>query len=158
MTEGTRVANQTFDIREILKRVPHRWPFVLLDKITQYEPGGDTLQGLKNVTYNESFFPGHFPGTPTMPGVMILESMAQASGMLAVLRTGTTAESGMIFYFAGVDHARFRRPVVPGDTLIIDVKLIKAKRDLWKMGARATVDGELVCEAEMMCVVRPPIA
>jgi 3-hydroxyacyl-[acyl-carrier-protein] dehydratase len=150
------VANQTFDIREILKRVPHRWPFVLLDKITRYD-GGDTLQALKNVTYNESFFPGHFPGTPTMPGVMILEAMAQASGMLAVLRTGTTADSGMIFYFAGVDNARFRAPVVPGDTLILDVNLIKNKRDLWKMGARASVDGALVCEAEMMCVVRPPL-
>jgi 3-hydroxyacyl-[acyl-carrier-protein] dehydratase len=150
------VANQTYDIREILKRVPHRWPFVLIDKITQYD-GGQTLQALKNVTYNEGFFPGHFPGTPTMPGVLILESMAQASGMLAVLRSGVSADDGMIFYFSGIDHARFRRPVVPGDQLIIDVKFLKQKLDLWKLAAKASVGGELVCEADMMCVVRPPI-
>jgi 3-hydroxyacyl-[acyl-carrier-protein] dehydratase len=150
------VANKTLDIREILKLVPHRWPFVLLDRVTQYE-GGDTLTALKNVTYNEGFFPGHFPAVPTMPGVLIIEAMAQACGMLAVLKSGVTAESGAIFYFSGIDNARFRRPVVPGDQLIISVQFLKNKRDLWKLAARATVDGELVCEADMMCVVRPPL-
>jgi 3-hydroxyacyl-[acyl-carrier-protein] dehydratase len=149
------VANQTLDIREILKRVPHRWPFVLLDRVTHYDD--KTLTALKNVTFNEGFFPGHFPGLPTMPGVLIIEAMAQACGMLAVLKSGVTAESGMIFYFSGIDNARFRRPVVPGDQLIIHVQFQKSKRDLWKLGARATVDGELVCEADMMCVVRPPL-
>ena len=150
------MANQTYDIREILKRVPHRWPFVLIDRVTKYD-GGDTLTAIKNVTYNESHFPGHFPGTPTMPGVLILESMAQACGMLAVLKSGTDANDGMIFYFSGIDNARFRRPVVPGDQLVIDVQFLKHKRDLWKLGAKASVDGELCCEAEMMCVVRPPL-
>jgi 3-hydroxyacyl-[acyl-carrier-protein] dehydratase len=150
------VANRTLDIREILKLVPHRWPFVLIDRITSFD--GDTLTALKNVTYNEAFFPGHFPDLPTMPGVMILECMAQASGMLAVLKSGVSAESGMIFYFSGIDKARFRRPVVPGDQLILDVKFLKQKRDLWKMAVTATVAGELACDAEMMCVVRPPIA
>lgn len=150
------VANQTFDIREILKLVPHRWPFVLIDRITHFD-GGDNLTALKNVTYNEAHFPGHFPDLPTMPGVLILEAMAQASGMLAVLRSGVSAKDGMIFYFSGIDNARFRRPVVPGDQLILQVKFLKQKRDLWKMAVEARVDGALACEAEMMCVVRPPL-
>ena len=150
------MANQTLDIREILKLVPHRWPFVLIDKITHYD-GGETLRALKNVTYNEAHFPGHFPEQPTMPGVLILEAMAQASGMLAVLRSGVSAKDGMIFYFTGIDNARFRRPVVPGDQLILEVKFLKQKRDLWKMACEAKVDGQLACDAEMMCVVRPPL-
>jgi 3-hydroxyacyl-[acyl-carrier-protein] dehydratase len=149
------VATKTFEIREILKLVPHRWPMVMIDRVTQYDEG-DTLTALKNVTYNEGFFPGHFPAVPTMPGVLILEAMAQSCGILAVLKSGITAESGLIFYFAGIDNARFKRPVVPGDQLVFAVQFLKQKRDLWKFSCRATVDGELACEAEMMCVVRPP--
>jgi 3-hydroxyacyl-[acyl-carrier-protein] dehydratase len=148
---------KTFEIREILKLVPHRWPMVMIDRVTQYDDG-DTLTALKNVTYNESFFPGHFPVAPTMPGVLILEAMAQSCGIFAVLKSGITAESGMIFYFAGIDNARFKRPVVPGDQLVFHVQFVKQKRDLWKFACVARVDAQVVCEAEMMCVVRPPLA
>lgn len=144
-----------FDIREIMKLIPHRAPFVMVDRVTEYS-GGDTLTALKNVTYNEPFFPGHFPNVPTMPGVLILEAMAQASGILAVLKSGVRPESGLILYFAGIDYARFKRPVVPGDQLIFHVTLHKHKRDLWKFKTTATVGDELVCEAEMMCVLKHP--
>lgn len=152
------MTTKTFDIREILKLIPHRWPFVMIDRVTEYAEGGDTLTALKNVTYNEMHFPGHFPAVPTMPGVLILEAMAQACGVLAVLRSGVRPESGLILYFAGIDHARFKRPVVPGDQLVFKVQLQKQKRDVWKFGATATVGDELACEAEMMCVLRPPVA
>ncbi len=145
----------TFDIREIMKLIPHRAPFVLVDRVTDYT-GGDTLTALKNVTYNEPFFPGHFPGVPTMPGVLVLEAMAQASGILAVLKSGVRPESGLILYFAGIDHARFKRPVVPGDQLVFHVTLDKHKRGLWKFKTTATVSGELACEAEMICVLKHP--
>ena len=152
------MAKKTLDIREILRLIPHRWPFVMIDRVIECEDGGDTLKAIKNVSFNEAHFPGHFPAVPTMPGVLILEAMAQACGILAVMRAGLSAESGQILYFAGIDRARFKRPVVPGDQLVFDVRLDKHKRDLWKFVARASVDGELACEAEMMCVLRPPVA
>jgi 3-hydroxyacyl-[acyl-carrier-protein] dehydratase len=152
------VVTKTLDIREILRLIPHRWPFVMIDRVTECEEGGDTLKAIKNVTYNEAHFPGHFPAVPTMPGVLVVEAMAQACGILAVMRAGLSAESGQILYFAGIDHARFKRPVVPGDQLVFEVKLDKQKRDLWKFVARATVDGQLACEAELMCVLRSPVS
>lgn len=151
------MATKTLEIRDILKLVPHRWPMVMIDRVTAYDLDGGTLTALKNVTYNEGFFPGHFPAVPTMPGVLMLEAMAQSCGIFAVLRSGITAESGMIFYFAGIDEARFKRPVIPGDQLLFRVQLLKQKRDLWKFSCRATVGDELACEAQMMCVVRPPL-
>lgn len=151
------MATQTFDIRAILKLIPHRWPFVMVDRVTAYDEG-DTLTAIKNVTFNESHFPGHFPAVPTMPGVLILEGMAQTCGILAVLKSGVRPESGLILYFAGIDNARFKRPVVPGDQLVFEARCDKRKRDLWKFSARATVGGELACEAEMLCVLRPPVA
>ena len=114
------------------------------------------LTAIKNVTYNEPFFPGHFPGLPTMPGVIILEALAQACGLLAVLQSGLRPESGLILYFAGIDEARFKRPVVPGDQLLMQVELVKHKRDLWKFQARALVGEELACEAGMLCVLKNP--
>jgi 3-hydroxyacyl-[acyl-carrier-protein] dehydratase len=152
------VATKTLDIREILRLIPHRWPFVMIDRVTECQQGGDTLKAIKNVTYNEAHFPGHFPAVPTMPGVLVVEAMAQACGILAVMRAGLSAESGQILYFAGIDNARFKRPVVPGDQLVFEVRLDKQKRDLWKFVARATVDGQLACEAELMCVLRMPAA
>ena len=152
------MATKTLDIREILRLIPHRWPFVMIDRVTECEEGGDTLKAIKNVTYNEAHFPGHFPAVPTMPGVLVVEAMAQACGILAVMRAGLSAESGQILYFAGIDNARFKRPVVPGDQLVFEVRLEKQKRDLWKFSARATVDGQLACEAELMCVLRMPSA
>lgn len=144
-----------FDIREIMRLIPHRAPFLMVDRILEYA-GGDTLTALKNVTYNEPFFPGHFPSVPTMPGVLILEAMAQASGILAVLKSGVRPESGLILYFAGIDEARFKRPVVPGDQLLFHVVLDKHKRDLWRFRTTATVAGDLACEALMMCVLKHP--
>ena len=144
-----------FDIREIMRLIPHRAPFLMVDRILEYD-GGDTLTALKNVTYNEPFFPGHFPAVPTMPGVLILEAMAQASGILAVLKSGVRPESGLILYFAGIDEVRFKRPVVPGDQLLFHVTLDKHKRDLWRFRTTAKVGGELACEALMMCVLKRP--
>ena len=142
------------DIREIMRLLPHRYPFLLIDRVLAFDTGAGTLTALKNVTINEPFFTGHFPDVPVMPGVLILEAMAQAAGLLAVQISGMTAEGGGILYFAGIDHARFKRPVGPGDQLQIHAKLVKNKRDIWKFEARAEVDGKLACSAEMMCALR----
>jgi 3-hydroxyacyl-[acyl-carrier-protein] dehydratase len=141
------------ELRDILKMLPHRYPFLLVDRIIDYVPN-ESIVALKNVTFNEPYFPGHFPGLPTMPGVLQIEALAQTSGLLAVLKSGLCAESGMILYFAGVDNARFKRPVVPGDTLHLHSRLDKQKRDLWKFTTKAMVGNELACEAEMMCVLK----
>lgn len=144
-----------FEIRDIMRFLPHRYPFLLVDRVLEVEEG-KSIVALKNVTYNEAFFVGHFPELPTMPGVLMLEAMAQVSGILAVLKSGLSAESGLILYFAGIDNARFKRPVVPGDQLTMHSTLLKQKRDLWKFGARAMVGEELACEAELMCVLKDP--
>ena len=147
------VEKPILDCRDILELLPHRYPFLLVDKVIEINLP-QNLTAVKNVTFNEPFFPGHFPGIPVMPGVMILESLAQACGLLAIKVAGLAADSGMILYFAGIDNARFKRPVVPGDRLILKAKLLKNKRDIWKFEARAEVDGELACSAEMMCALR----
>lgn len=144
----------TFDIRDILGILPHRYPFLLVDRVTGIEQDGRVLTAIKNVTYNEPFFPGHFPGLPTMPGVIMLEALAQACGILAVLRSGVHKDSGFILYFAGIDNCRFKRPVIPGDQLSFRVELEKQKRDVWKFKATAHVGSALACEAEMMCVLK----
>jgi 3-hydroxyacyl-[acyl-carrier-protein] dehydratase len=143
----------TFDIRDIFKLLPHRYPFLLVDRVLALEEG-KTISALKNVTYNEPFFVGHFPEVPTMPGVLILEALAQASGILAVVTEKVEAHSGFILYFAGIDQARFRKPVYPGDQLVLHSELDKHKRDIWKFRTRATVNETLVCEADMLCVLR----
>lgn len=142
------------DIREILKLLPHRYPFMLVDRVVSIDAEAGKLVALKNVTYNENFFPGHFPGLPTMPGVLILEAMAQACGLLAVVKSDLRCDSGYILYFAGIDNCRFKRPVVPGDQLHFHIRLEKQKRDLWKFSAQAKVGDELACEAEMICVLK----
>jgi len=143
-----------FDIRDIMRMLPHRYPFLLVDRIIGHEPG-ESLVALKNVTYNEAFFVGHFPDVPTMPGVLMLEALAQASGLLAVLKAGVQpTESGLILYFAAIDNCRFKRPVVPGDQLHLHARLEKQKRDIWKFSTRATVGDELACEADMMCAIK----
>ncbi|MGQ0696800.1 MAG: 3-hydroxyacyl-ACP dehydratase FabZ [Panacagrimonas sp.] len=144
-----------FDIRQIMRLLPHRYPFLLVDRVIEHEMG-KSIVGIKNVTYNESFFVGHFPDLPTMPGVLILEALAQVSGMLSVLKSGLRPESGLILYFAGIDNCRFKRPVVPGDQLRLMSELDRQKRDLWKFRTRAMVGDELTCEAEMMCVLKKP--
>lgn len=143
----------SFDIRDIFKLLPHRYPFLLVDKVLSVE-AGKSITAQKNVSYNEPFFPGHFPQMPTFPGVLMLEALAQASGILAVVTSGLRADSGMILYFAGIDEARFRRPVIPGDVVTLVSDLLKQKRDLWKFKARALVGEQVACEADLICVIK----
>lgn len=140
------------NIIEILKLLPHRYPFVLVDRVLKVVPG-ESIQAIKNVTINEPFFMGHFPEFPVMPGVLILEAMAQVMGILAFKTReaqGMGKEDGKIFYFAGIDSARFKKPVTPGDQLLIEVKLIKIKNDVIKAEATVLVQGDLACSAELM--------
>lgn len=144
----------TMGIGDILKFLPHRYPFLLLDRVLEHVPG-DRLKALKNVTINEPFFQGHFPGRPVMPGVLILEAMAQATGLLAL--DGVPQESineGSIYYFVGIDKARFRKPVMPGDQLILDITQRRNARGVIKASALATVDGKAAAEAEIMGALR----
>jgi 3-hydroxyacyl-[acyl-carrier-protein] dehydratase len=143
------------DIHEILKFLPHRYPFLLIDRVIKIEMG-KALTAIKNVTMNESFFNGHFPGRPVMPGVLILEAMAQAGGVLAYKSTNTSPEDGVLYYFAGIDNARFRRVVEPGDQLRLEVKVLRTKRDIWKLEGSAYVGEDLVCSAEFMSVRKSP--
>jgi 3-hydroxyacyl-[acyl-carrier-protein] dehydratase len=139
----------TLDILQIQAFLPHRYPFLLIDKVIECEPGVRLL-GVKNVTYNEPFFQGHFPQKPIMPGVLILEALAQSTGLLASETAGDEL-IGMIYYLVGIDKAKFKRPVVPGDQLILEAKFIKSKRNIWAFECRAEVDGEFVASAEIRC-------
>ncbi len=140
------------DIHWILKHLPHRYPFLLVDRVVEAVPG-EYLVAVKNVTINEPFFEGHFPQRPVMPGVLILEAMAQSCGLLAFATDGE-APGSTIFYLVGVDNARFKRPVEPGDQVTLESRLARRKRGIWMFDARATVDRKLVAEAEIMCTMR----
>lgn len=135
------------DIQAILEHLPHRYPFLMIDRVVQCDPG-KSLTAIKNVTINEPHFQGHFPQLPVMPGVLILEAMAQATGVLA-FQTRNGRQN--IYYLVGIDSARFKRPVVPGDQLVIEVEFKQAVRNIWKVDARAKVDGKIVASAELMC-------
>jgi 3-hydroxyacyl-[acyl-carrier-protein] dehydratase len=135
---------QVDDIRRIMEMLPHRYPFLLVDRVVAFESGVG-ITSYKNVTINEDFFQGHFPGQPIMPGVLILEAMAQTGGIFVVKTLGIDS-SDKLFLFTGIDAAKFRRPVVPGDRLNIEASLIRRKMNIWKMQGRATVDGQLVAE------------
>ena len=137
--------------KEIEAILPHRYPFLLVDRILELELGKRVV-GIKNVTVNEPFFVGHFPGHPIMPGVLILEAMAQVGGVLLMRSLDANAEKKVI-YFTGIDHARFRKPVVPGDQIRIEVELIQLRRQVCRMKGTASVDGKLAAEAEMGCIV-----
>jgi len=142
------------DINEIFKHLPHRYPFLLIDRIVEYKEG-HSLVAIKNVTINEAFFTGHFPQQPVMPGVLILEAMAQAGAVLAYKSLGQLpSEGGTLFLLAGIDNARFRRMVEPGDQLRIEVVFIRSKRGIWVIEGRAYVDNELACSAEVLSVQR----
>jgi 3-hydroxyacyl-[acyl-carrier-protein] dehydratase len=141
------------DIHEILKYLPHRYPFLLIDRVIEMVEG-KSLVAIKNVTINEQFFMGHFPHRPVMPGVLILEALAQAAGVLAYKSTNTLPSDGVLYYFAGIDNARFRRVVEPGDQLRLEVSVLRSKRDMWKLAGTAHVDGELVCSAELLSARR----
>ncbi|QSX31082.1 MULTISPECIES: 3-hydroxyacyl-ACP dehydratase FabZ [Shewanella] len=143
----------TMDIKEILKYLPHRYPFLLIDRVLDYTPG-ESLHAIKNVTINEPFFVGHFPVAPVMPGVLILEAMAQATGLLAFKTMSSEPSPDVLYYFAGIDNARFKRVVEPGDQIHFEVKMIKERRGIGVFIGEAKVDGELVCSAEIMCARR----
>ncbi|PAJ73281.1 3-hydroxyacyl-[acyl-carrier-protein] dehydratase FabZ [Pseudoalteromonas sp. NBT06-2] len=141
-----------FDIQEIMALLPHRYPMLLVDKVVDYE-AGKYLHAIKNVTANEPIFTGHFPGQPIFPGVMILEAMAQATGLLGFKTTEGRADNEL-YLFAAIDNARFKQPVYPGDTMHLHVNFIKERRNLWKFDCEAKVDGKVVCTAELMCARR----
>ncbi|MBV2089715.1 MAG: 3-hydroxyacyl-[acyl-carrier-protein] dehydratase FabZ [gamma proteobacterium symbiont of Stewartia floridana] len=141
------------DINKVLSLLPHRYPFLLIDRVTEYEKN-TRLQALKNVTYNEPFFNGHFPIQPVMPGVLIVEAMAQATGLLAMESNPETVNETTIYLFVGIDKARFKQQVEPGDQLIIDVQQNKLKRGIGFFTCSATVDGRTVATAEIMCTAR----
>ena len=137
------------EVTEIMDMLPHRYPFLLVDRVTDYEEG-KWLRAVKNVTVNEPCFTGHFPAKPIFPGVLILEAMAQATGILAVASYGKMKE-GAVYDVAAMDNARFKRPVVPGDQLVLEVEFLTEKRGITKFTGKAYVDGKLACEADLMC-------
>ena len=141
------------DSNEINQYIPHRYPFLMVDRITELEIGKRVV-GLKNVTVNEPFFPGHFPHNPVMPGVLIIEAMAQTAAVLAFKTDGSVPDDDSTVYFASVDNVRFKRPVVPGDQLVMEAEIVRKMRNIWKFKAVARVDGELATEAEFMCAIK----
>jgi len=147
---GEKKPLNSLDIHEVMKHLPHRYPFLLVDRVTDYRVG-DYLEAVKNVTVNEPCFTGHFPHRPVMPGVLILEALAQATGILAFKTLNETPNNDSLYYFVGIDRARFKKPVEPGDQVVLKVKLVKRKSLMWKFDAQALVDGKVVCSAELMC-------
>ena len=141
------------DIHAILETLPHRYPFLLVDRVLEIDPG-KSIVALKNVTINEPFFPGHYPHHPVMPGVLIIEAMAQVAALLSFQSLEQKPDEKNVYYFAGIDGARFKRPVTAGDQLIIKVELVRSMRGLYKFKAIAEVDGQLAAQAELMCTVK----
>ena len=144
MTEAVQL-----DVQAILERLPHRYPFLLVDRVLECRPG-ESIRALKNVTYNEPFFPGHFPGRPVMPGVMIIEALAQTAGILCFVTAIVFPDQDTRFYFVGIDKARFRRPVVPGDQLLLTAQLERSLRGIWRFATLALVGSQEVAQADMM--------
>jgi 3-hydroxyacyl-[acyl-carrier-protein] dehydratase len=144
------------DIQEILRTLPHRYPIILVDRVESIEPG-KRIVALKNVSINEPVFMGHFPGYPVMPGVLILEALAQAAAILSTVTLGGSEKTkGLIYYFAGIDRARFKRPVEPGDQLQLEVDFARELRGIAFFKAKASVQGQVACEADLMCAYRAP--
>ncbi|HWU83347.1 MAG TPA: 3-hydroxyacyl-ACP dehydratase FabZ [Methylophilaceae bacterium] len=149
----TEQAIMSMDIHEILAHLPHRYPFVLVDRVLSLEVGKEIV-AVKNVSVNEPYFPGHFPYHPVMPGVLIVEAMAQAAAILSFKTMDTKPSDDSVYYFAGIDSARFKKPVSPGDQLILKVKIDRILRGIWKYSGQALVDDSVVAEAEMMCILK----
>jgi 3-hydroxyacyl-[acyl-carrier-protein] dehydratase len=141
------------DIHDILQHLPHRYPFLLVDRVLEVEPGKNIV-ALKNVTINEPFFPGHYPHHPVMPGVLIVEAMAQVAAILSFKTMGALPSDDSVYYFVGIDEARFKRPVGPGDQVIFRVAIESTKRGIWKYVATAEVDGKIVAEGKLMATLR----
>ena len=141
------------DIHAILKHLPHRYPFLLVDRVVELE-SNKRIRAIKNVTFNEPYFMGHFPGRPVMPGVLMLEALAQAAGLLAFDAMGQVPDENNIYYFVGIDSARFKRPVEPGDQLILEASIDRVRAGIWKFKGIARVGDEVACEAELMCTMR----
>src|ERR1044071_6585658 len=139
----------SLDIMGVMRLLPHRYPFLLVDRVLECHKG-QSIRAIKNVTYNEPFFPGHFPYRPVMPGVMIIEALAQTAGILAFITAGVIPDENTRFYFVGIDKARFRKPVEPGDQVVLTATLERAMKGIWKFSTAALVDGVEVCSAEMM--------
>ncbi len=142
----------TLDIQKIKALLPHRYPFLLIDRVTAYEPS-ESLTAVKNVTFNEPCFHGHFPERPIFPGVLIIEAMAQAAALLGCVSLEEKPDDGSIYYLAGVDKARFKQTVQPGDQIILDVKFIKVRKNIWRFAVMATVDEKMVASAELLTTV-----
>ncbi len=147
------VDNTGMDIHEILEHLPHRYPFVLVDRVVSLELGKEIV-AIKNVSVNEPYFPGHFPYHPVMPGVLIVEAMAQAAAILSFKTMDAKPSDDSVYYFAGIDSARFKKPVSPGDQIVLNVKIDRILKGIWKYKGVATVDGTVVAEAEMMCILK----
>lgn len=147
------MSTTTMDIIEIQQYLPHRYPFLLVDRVLECEPGKQIV-AIKNVTFNEPFFAGHFPKLPIMPGVLIIEAMAQAAAILAFKTANRLPSDDALVYFLGIDEARFKRPVTPGDQLKFTARIERNIKGVWKFAAEATVDGKLAAEARMMCTMR----
>ena len=141
------------DIHQILEHLPHRYPFLLVDRVLELDVG-KSIHAYKNVTFNEPFFPGHFPHHPVMPGVLIMEALAQAAGILSFETLGEMPTEDSVFYFVGIDEARFKKPVMPGDQLHLHVSIERQMRGIWKYDAVAKVDGDVVASAKLMCAKR----
>jgi 3-hydroxyacyl-[acyl-carrier-protein] dehydratase len=141
------------DIHQILEHLPHRYPFVLVDRVLEIEPG-KKIRAVKNVSINEPFFPGHFPHHPVMPGVLIVEALAQAAAILSFKTGNYMPSDDSVYYFAGIDKARFKKPVSPGDQLILEVSIDRILKGIWKYNCSASVDGKLVAEADIMCILK----
>jgi 3-hydroxyacyl-[acyl-carrier-protein] dehydratase len=141
------------DIHKVLKQLPHRYPFVLVDRVLEIEKGV-RIKAVKNVTINEPYFVGHFPHRPVMPGVLILEALAQSAALLGFDALDVTPDDKTLFYFAGIDGVRFKRPVEPGDQMILEMAVDRVRSGMWRFKGRAVVDGETVTEAEIMCTIR----
>ncbi len=143
----------SLDINQIKEYLPHRYPLLLVDRVLEWE-SGKIIRAVKNVTINEEFFNGHFPNKPVMPGVLMIEALAQTSALLAFLTMGQKPDENAVVYFLGIDNARFKRPVVPGDQLMMHVEIVRHSRGIWKFKTQATVDSQLAVEAELMCTMR----
>jgi 3-hydroxyacyl-[acyl-carrier-protein] dehydratase len=147
------ITSTSMDIHEILDHLPHRYPFVLIDRVLSMELGKE-ITAIKNVSINEPFFPGHFPYHPVMPGVLIIEAMAQAAAVLSFKTMNAKPSDDSVYYFAGIDNARFKKPVSPGDQIVLNVKIDRILKGIWKYSGVASVDGAVVAEAQMMCILK----